>query len=165
MVRVFFLLFVVLYTNCRAVKEQTGKEFANVVELAFSLPEKTQIGDTIDVNVILINKSGRRITFFEPYYIGMMEHTTVFRQALIIELLEKQLNKIEKIVEIQKSDSLYYSFKVSIDTNFWAGKIPFQVIFGTVPPNRKAKNEVKFYGNLVSPLDTIEIDSFKKKCY
>lgn len=131
--------------------------------MTFSLPEKAQIGDTIDVNVKLMNKSGRRVAFFEPYYIGMMEHITVFRQALLIELLEKQLNKIEKIVGIQESDSLCYSFKVPIDTDFWTGKIPFQVIFGTVPPNRKAKNEVKFYGTLVSALDTIEIVSSLKK--
>lgn len=157
MVRIIFLLFIVLNINCKTVKEQTEKIPTGNIELVFSFPEKTKIGNTVDVNIILMNRSSEKITFFEPCYIGMMEHTTVFRQALIIDLLERQLNEIEKIIEINEFDSLCFSFKVSIDSTFWAGKIPFQVIFGTVPPDRKSKNKVNYYGNLVSAVDTIEI--------
>lgn len=158
MVRLVFLLFIILNTNCKTIKEQTEKNSTSNLKLAFSFPEKAKLGDTIDVNIILINRSSEKITFFEPCYIGMMEHTIVFRQALIIELLEKQLNEIERIIEIKEFDSLSYFFKVPIDSTFYGGKIPFQVVFITVPPENKSKNKVKYYGNLVSTVDTIEVE-------
>jgi len=156
-----YIILILFIYSCVSLKTQERNKLSDIVELRLDLPDKGQINDTLEIEVVIINKGKEMVSFYEPGYIAMMEeHTDIFIMEMPIDLFVKQSNYPPKQLTLQGLDSLKYYFKIQIDsTNFRLGKMAFRITFSTVCPKRKIRDPSVYLGGIISNVDTIEIVS------